>query len=203
MRAVEVPEALRRRRMVRSFTAQAVPAELVARLVDDALRAPTAGHSRGVHWLVLQEPADRDRFWTTATDPGWRDRARRWPGLRRAPVLALAWCSPEAYTARYAEADKAGAGLEDEAAWDVPYWFGDAAFSTMALLLGAVDAGLGAAFVGNHRQEAALAGAFGVPAGWRWFGVVLLGHAAAGDPRSPSLDRPGPGRADRVHLGRW
>ena len=85
----------------------------------------------------------------------------------------------------------------------VPYWFGDAAFSTMTLLLGATDAGLGRCFLGNFRGEVALLGALGVPAGWRLFGAVLVGHPDGQDHRSPSLDRPGPSAADRLHRGRW
>jgi nitroreductase len=85
----------------------------------------------------------------------------------------------------------------------VPYWFGDAAFATMALLLRATEAGLGACFLGSFRGEEALLGALGVPPDWRLFGTVLLGYPDGADHRSPSLSRPGPSAATRVHRGRW
>jgi len=206
---VELSQAIRSRRMVRSFAAEPLEPGLVERLIADALRAPSAGNTRGVAWLVLQGD-QTTLYWEHATSPDWRRRSPRFPGLSRAPVVALALCSPDAYVTRYGEPDKLGSGLGPpdlgeggEAAWPVPYWFGDAAFSTMLLLLGAQDAGLGAAFLGNFRQETEVLSVLGVPPGWRLFGTVLLGKPDGGDTRSRSLDRrPGPG-AGRLHRGRW
>ena len=70
-------------------------------------------------------------------------------------------------------------------AWPVPYWYGDAAFGVMAALLGAVDAGLGACILGAFRGEAELARVIGVPAEWRLFCAVVLGHPDGDDRRSP------------------
>ena len=204
---MDVHEALRTRRMVRSFSERPVPAELLARLLDDALRAPTAGNTGGTAWVVLTGPDQTRRYWEAATSERWRARARRWPGLSRAPVVAVALASPAAYVARYAEPDKVR-GASDlglgstETAWPVPFWFGDAAFGVMALLLGATSEGLGACFLGNFRSERAVLASLDVPAGWRLFGAVALGYPRGADPRSPSLGRPRPDDA-RLHYGRW
>jgi nitroreductase len=203
---MDVHEALRTRRMVRSFSERPVPAELLTRLLDDALRAPTAGNTGGTAWVVLTGPGQTRRYWEAATSEQWRVRARRWPGLSRAPVVAVALASPAAYVARYAEPDKvqgaADLGLGSAArAWRVPYWFGDAAFGVMALLLGATAEGLGACFLGNFRREDEVLAALHVPAGWRLFGAVVLGYPAGADPRSASLDRHPFGA--RIHYGRW
>ena len=48
-----------------------------------------------------------------------------------------------------------------EVEWVVPYWYVDAAFATMTLLLGATEAGIGAAFLGNFRGEDRAAGGVG------------------------------------------
>ena len=204
---MDVHEALRTRRMVRSFSERPVPAELLARLLDDALRAPTAGNTGGTAWVVLTGPDETRRYWEAATSERWRARARRWPGLSRAPVVAVALASPAAYVARYAEPDKVR-GASDlglgstETSWPVPFWFGDAAFGVMALLLGATSEGLGACFLGNFRSERAVLASLDVPAGWRLFGAVALGYPRGSDPRSPSLSRPRPDDA-RLHYGRW
>ena len=58
-----------------------------------------------------------------------------------------------------------------------------------ALLLGATDRGLGAAFLGNFRGEDALHSALGVPDRFRWLGAVLLGEASEPDPPSSSASR--------------
>jgi len=152
---------------------------------------------------VLTGPDRTATYWEHTTTDDWRARSTRWPGLSRAPVVILSLASPSAYLARYAEADKAGSGLDDaEAAWPVPYWFGDAAFATMTLLLGAADARLGACFLGNFRGEVPLLDALGIPDTWRLFGTVLLGHPDGNDHRSPSLDRRSAIRT-RVHRDRW
>lgn len=207
---MDLHEAVRRRHMTRSFTADPLPTGLVDGLVADALRAPTAGNTRGTAWLVLDGPEETAVYWREATTGDWRGRSRRFPGLSRAPVVALSLTSPAAYVARYGEPDKVSSGLgpapetgAGAAGWPVPYWHGDAAFSTMTLLLGATAAGLGTAFLGNFGREAPLLAALGVPADWRLFGTVLLGRPDGADHRSASLDRPGPAPGDRVHRGRW
>lgn len=206
---MELEEAVRRRRMVRSFAPEPLEPGLVDGLLDASLRAPTAGNTRGVSWLVL-EGAQTARYWDHATTAAWRAASERFAGLSRAPVVALSVCSPAAYVARYGEADKVASGLGPvegdgggAAAWTVPYWFGDAAFSVMALLLGATAAGIGAAFLGNFRGEEELLAALGVPPGWRLFGAVLLGRPDGHDHRSPSLGRQPEAGAGTVHRDRW
>jgi nitroreductase len=206
---VEVTEAIRRRHMVRSFAADPIDPAVLDRLLESSLRGPSAGNTRGVAWVVLQGE-ETATYWDRATTAAWRSRAPRYPGLSRAPVIALSVCSPAAYVERYSEADKVGSGLGSlesagggDEAWPVPYWYGDAAFCTMLLLLGVTAAGLGAAFLGNFRGEEPLLGALGVPPGWRLFGAVAIGRPDGGDHRSPSLDRrPAPG-AGSIHRSRW
>jgi nitroreductase len=119
-------------------------------------------------------------------------------------VILLSYFSADLYVARYAEADKAGSGLGEGAdRWTVPYWAGDAAFGVMALLLGAVDAGLGACILGTFRGEQDLASRLGVPDDWHLFSAVALGRPDGLDHPSPSLSRPRPTTAERIHRGRW
>ena len=107
-------------------------------------------------------------------------------------------CEPGAYTRRYAEEDKAASGLDDRNAWPVPYWHADAAFATMALLLLVEEEGLSACFLGAFRRHHEVLALVGAPDGFELFGAVLVGRAAATQPRSASLERPGPSRAERV-----
>jgi nitroreductase len=201
---MELHEAIRRRAMVRSFAADPVPPLVVDSLVHAALRAPSAGNTAGTQWVILTGEAETTRYWDATTDPAWQALSPRWEGLRRAPVILLAYASAEAYVSRYAEADKADSLLgSGESAWTVPYWIGDAAFGVMTALLAAVDAGLGACVLGNFRGEVVLASTLGVPEGWRLFCALAVGHPDGNDHRSPSLDRPRPKAADRVHRGRW
>jgi nitroreductase len=201
---MELHEAVRRRAMVRSYSTEPVGRPVVDRILAAALRAPTAGNTRGTAWVVLEGPGETAAYWDATTDEQWQETSARFPGLRRAPVILLAYTSAGAYVARYGEPDKADGGLGGgESAWPVPYWIGDAAFGVMTVLLAAVDAGLGACILGTFLGEAALADVLGVPEGWRLFCAVTLGHPDGADHRSPSLERPGPSEVDRVHRGRW
>lgn len=202
---MEFSETVRRRHMVRSFAPTPVDPAVVDRIVLQALRSPTAGNSGGTAWVVLEGPEQTSRYFDATTDEAWRSEHPQWnAGLRRAPVVLLAYASADVYVERYAEPDKAAAGLgEGRAQWPVPYWTGDAAFGVMTALLGAVDEGLGACVLGAFRGEAALGRVLGVPEDWTLFCAVVLGHPDGGDRRSPSLDRPLPALATRLHRGRW
>jgi nitroreductase len=217
---MDLHESVRRRAMVRSFATDRVDPGVLDTVLQAALRAPSAGNTAGTSWVILEGTDQTSTYWDTTTDQAWRAASARSPGLRRAPVILLAYASAEAYVARYAEADKAPGrkGAEaapnptaasgpalglDAAEWPVPYWMGDAAFGVMTVLLCAVDAGLGACILGNFRGEAALADALGVPPAWSLFCAVLLGHPDGRDHRSPSLDRAGPDPNARIHWGSW
>jgi nitroreductase len=183
---MQLQEAVLKRRMVRSYDPdRPVPREMVESLLNMAIRAPSAGHTQGWQFLVLDDITSRTRFWTATADDepdAWRER------MRTAPVLVLCFSDRAAYLDRYAEPDK-GWTDRDEARWPVPYWHIDTGMAAMILLLGAVEAGLGACFFGvPPARLPALADAFAVPAGLTPVGVVSLGHPAA-DLRSPSLRR--------------
>ena len=209
---MDLHEAIRRRAMVRSFATDPVDPAVLDSMMQAALRAPSAGNTAGTSWVILEGAAETALYWESTTDQAWRATSARSPGLRRAPVILLAYSSAEAYVARYAEPDKAASGPGDAAGpalaldaaeWPVPYWMGDAAFGVMTVLLCAVDAGLGACVLGNFRGEAALANALGVPPTWSLFCAVVLGHPDGQDHPSRSLDRPRPDPEQRIHRGSW
>jgi len=201
---VELAEAVRRRRMVRGFSGAAPAPEVLESLLDLARRAPSAGNSQGWDAVVLKGAEQTNPFWEATTTAQWRAHSARWPGLRRAPVVVAFFSHPGAYTARYREPDKASSGLgAGHDAWPVPYWDTDAAMAVMILLLGAVDAGLGACFLGNFRGEEQLRTAIGVPADRRYLGAVLLGEGGGADPPSISSSRPRRSSSEVFHRGGW
>ncbi|MBO0810445.1 MAG: nitroreductase family protein, partial [Microlunatus sp.] len=118
---MEFAEVVRRRRMVRDYdTARPLPDGLLDALVDVALRAPTAGFTQGVSFLILDRPADLDRFWAATTEPGGQPDS--WlRGMRTAPGLILVLTSADAYFDRYAQADKGWTERSTEP-WTAPYW---------------------------------------------------------------------------------
>lgn len=197
---MDFQEVVRRRRMVRDYQERPVPEELRERIIANALRAPSAGHSQGWGFLVLDGPEDRDRFWDAVTPPGeespWSE------GLRRAPLIVVALSHKQAYLDRYAEPDK---GVTDrrESFWPVPYWDVDTGFASLLMLLTAVDVGLAACFVGIRPERIdAFRSAFDVPEPYRPIGFVTVGYGAPDVP-SPSLKRGRRPVGAVVHRGRW
>jgi nitroreductase len=188
--------------MARAFTDEPVDPAVVEGLVDLARRAPSAGNSQGCAFVVLSGVDETAPYWDV-TLPAERRASFRWPGLVASPVLIVCLVRPDAWVERYAEPDKASTGLgEGSDAWPVPYWWVDAGMAVEHLLLGAVDAGLGACFFGLFDHEAAVLAELGVPEGWRAVGTVALGHSAPDEP-GRSATRPRPTLDEVIHRGRW
>ena len=199
---MELQDALRRRRMIRSFEESPVEPEVLARVLGAGLRGPSAGHTQGLELVVLEDQEDRAAFWAAETDPDWRAAHPGHERTRRAPVVVLPLTGPGPYLARYAEPDKAGSGLEQEAAWPVPFWWVDAGAAVMAMLLAAADEGLASLFMGVFRGEEALRARCGWPAGLRPVGALLLGRPAP-DRASCSLARGRRDAGSRIHAARY
>jgi nitroreductase len=199
---MEFSDVVRRRRMVRNYDPdRPVPAEVRERILAHALRAPSAGFSQGWAFLVLEEAADRERFWRAAA-PTEGVRGRWLRDMRTAPLIVVAHSNRDIYLDRYADPDK-GWTDRDEARWPVPYWHVDVGFASLLMLLTAVDEGLGACFFGipparlaTYRDE------FGVPTPWTPVGAVSVGYPAP-DLRSGSLRRGRRPVDEVVHRGNW
>jgi len=200
---MEFREVVRRRRMVRRYDDRPVDPAVVDRMLEHAIRAPSAGFSQGWGFLVLDSRADVDRFWAaTAQDP---DTTSSWlEGMRTAPVVIVPLSSKRAYLDRYAEDDK-GWTDRDENRWPVPYWDIDTGMAALLILQTAVDEGLGACFFGIPPDRfGSFRAGFGVPDDYTPIGAITVGH------RVPDTGTRGsPGRRTRkpvdevTHRGTW
>lgn len=194
-------QLLRSRRMTRRFDPRPIEPGTLDELLDLARRAPSAGYSQGVHFLVLQGEA-LSGFWRATGADEWFGATQA--GVLQAPVLVIPLADPDAYTSRYAEGDKAGHGLEDQANWPVPFWLTDAAMATQNLLLLAEDRGLGALYFGLFRNARAALDDLGVPAQVQPLGAVAIGWRAGDDVVSGSArTRSRRPAAEVVHHQTW
>ena len=199
---MEFQDVLKRRRMVRAFEQRPVPPEVLVRVMQTVLRAPSAGFTQGNEFLVLDQPEATARFWEIATHPRWPMD----PEVLAAapPVVVLPLSNQAAYLDRYSAPDKAEFGLQTAEAWSIPYWDLDAAMAVMLILLGAIEEGLGGWYFGIFYGIDALLTEFGVPTGFKPIGAVGLGYPRAdkGDPGSATKIPKRPLK-DVVHFGRW
>jgi nitroreductase len=208
---MEFQDVVRRRRMVRSYDPdRPVDPVVVDRLLDNAVRAPSAGFSQGWAFLVLDTPADIERFWAATSDLDELDQPKvdDWlRGMRTAPLIVVPMSCKEIYLDRYAQDDK-GWTDRDESRWPVPYWDIDTGMAALLILQTAVDEGLGACFFGvpPHAMDR-FREAFGVPAAYTPIGAITVGHKPA-DPAATGAKGSPTRRARRtpdevVHRGRW
>lgn len=177
-------DLVRHRRMTRSFSPDPVDPQAVDRILDAARRAPSAGYSQGVEFIVVTDEQVRHAIASPAeemlTSVGMENFAAQ------APVQIVLTVSPEVYKERYRESDKQQvvSDVDEDDLWTVPFWYSDAGAAQMLALLGAVEEGLGAAFVGVMPQDHARVRALlGIPPEYLLIGIVLLGHPSprAGD----------------------
>lgn len=203
---MEFQDVVDRRRMIRDYDARPVDPAIVDRALRNATHAPSAGFSQGWGFLLLDTPADVQRWWRTTTETVAEPDA--WlAGMMRAPVIIVPCASKAAYVRRYAEADKAASPRTSQAEvpWPVPYWQLDAAMASLLILQTAVDEGLGACFFGiPTARTAAVRSEFAIAAEFDPIGVITLGH------RAPSTRTTGSPRTRRrrpvaevVHRGTW
>jgi nitroreductase len=191
---VEFQEVVRHRHMVRQFTGEPVSAQSLERILDNAVRGPSAGFSQGQAFVVLTDPEDLKRFWTVAGVAAAESVAS-------APLVIVPMSSKRVYLDRYALPDK-GWTDRDEKRWPVPFWHIDTGMAALLILLTVTDEGLGALYFGIVPEAVQpFREAFGVPDDHEPIGAIAIGHNAEAAPRDlRSRRRPAP---DVVHYGHW
>jgi nitroreductase len=195
--------------MIRGFTTEALPEGTADRLLTTASRAPSAGFSQGFSFLVLEGAEQCAPFWRLLYEQAAQageaaaGEAAQVDALSAAPLVIVPLASKDIYLNRYAQPDKAWTAAQDEDLWPIPYWYIDAGFATLLILLAVVDARLGAVFFGppdiaDFRAE------FGVPPEWTPIGAVAVGYPdPAADPVRPARPSDRKSLAELVHRGRW
>jgi nitroreductase len=199
---MEFHEVVGRRRMIRRFDRRPVPRETLDRILDVGRRAPSAGFSQGVEFLVLDSAETVAEFWALTNDPadGWDpDDVAVGPTVIVVPIP-----DPGRYTERYSEPDKIAFGMDRQENWPVKFWDVDAAMAAMLMLLAAVDEDIGGWFFGITHGERALLDRFDVPAGLRPIGILGFGYRADDErPTGSWVARRRRALDEQVHRNGW
>jgi len=196
---MEFDEIVRKRRTVRHFRDDPIPAAVLLRILDLARHGPSAGYSQGQDFILVTDQEARRAIAQLAGEEVYVQSGFH-PFISGAPALIIPCTNEAAYHRRYREADKL---REDgsEIDWPVPYWFMDGGCAVMIILLEAVNAGLAAGFAGVWDLDA-LRRLLGIQAEVTPMGVIPLGYPAP-DKRSLSLKRGRRPEQSSIHRERW
>jgi nitroreductase len=146
-------DAIFKRRSIRQYTDEPVSAAQVEALLRAAMAAPSAGNQQPWHFVVIDDPAVKDRI------PEVHPYAKM---VRQAPVT-IAVCA-DMTTIKHEE-----------------MWIQDCAAATQNLLLAATDLGLGTVWLGVYPRADRMAGVatlLNLPEHIVPFSLVPVGHGA-------------------------
>jgi len=198
---MDFADIIRRRRSVRAYSGRLPDPAVVDQLVDTARRAPTAGYSQGIDFLVVDNAALVANFWSLVSDP---DDADERPHTDNPPMVVIVLSDPDRYIARYSDPDKIDFGLDNEEAWPVKFWDVDAGMAAMQLQLAAVNEGIDTWFFGVAHGEDELRHLLSIPDTRKVIGVIALGYRADDEIRVGSATtrarRP---LSEQLHRNRW
>jgi len=136
-------DLLKQRRMVRHYTGEPVPREVLERIMATVRRAPSGGFSQGQRLLVVDDPELLARIAALGDDEPLEGVE---PWFETAAAQVFVMTRENDYHERYQRDDKLQDGEEIE--WPVPFWHVDAGAAMMLVLLAAIEEGLAAAVYG-------------------------------------------------------
>lgn len=153
---------VRRRAMIRAYTGKPVPEEIVQRLLEYAVRAPSAGNLQPWEFIVVQDTEVRAQLATAAFGQ---------TSVATAPLIIATCADTQRMGRRYASRGNF-------------YSLVDTAFASLLILLGVVEQGLGACFVGAY-DPVEVARILNLPDQVRPVGLITIGYPAQ-RPNKPS-----------------
>jgi nitroreductase len=177
MNREELDEVIRKRKMIRKYDQnREVPEKIINKLIDNASRAPSAGHTQVQEFIVIKDASTKRKLKLASVNQ---------EQVEEAPVLIVACSNTSRSVGRYGER-----GREF-------YSIIDGAFASLLILLTATNEGLGASFVGAFNDKK-VSEILGLPEHVRPIGIIALGYPSEKPARLERIQR------DRlVHYERW
>ncbi|MEW6604594.1 MAG: nitroreductase family protein [Thermoproteota archaeon] len=153
---MELDQVIRKRKMIRAYQRRDVPDRLIYKLIDNASRAPSAGHTQVQEFIVVKDPETKRKL---------RRASVNQEQVEQAPVLIIVCSNTIRSVGRYGKR-----GIEF-------YSVIDGAFASMLVLLTATNEGLGAGFVGAFDDDK-VSEILGLPkdGSVRPIGIIAIGY---------------------------
>ena len=195
-------ELLKSRRMVRHYTPERIPHDVLERIAGTVRRAPSAGFSQGQRLLVVDDPRLLAELANDEERDAGPEAPEAWFPSAAAHVLVLT--REQDYHDRYTRSDKLETTGGSEIVWPVPYWHVDAGAALMLVLRAALEEGLAAAVYGIQLDDQPRwRGLLGIPDELAIVAGVTLGHAAPDPEWSKRTSRATQRRRTLDELVRW
>jgi nitroreductase len=176
-RGMEFDEVVRKRKMIRKYqTVRQVPDTIINKLIQNACRAPSAGHTQVQEFIVIRDDKTKKQLRKVSVNQ---------EQVEEASVLIVVCANTSRSVRRYGQR-----GREF-------YSIIDGAFASMLILLSAVNEGIGAGFVGAFEDDE-VSQILGLPEYVRPIGIISLGFSDEAPERLPRIS------GERlVHYERW
>ena len=154
---MDFDEVVKKRKMVREYQQdKQVSASIINKLLKNAHRSPSAGHTQVQEFIVIIDPITKRKLC---------EASLRQSQVEDASVLIVVCSNTSRSVNRYG---KRGTGF---------YSVIDGAFASMIILLSAVNEGIGASFVGAF-EDNKVSRILGLPVHVKPIGIIALGYPA-------------------------
>jgi nitroreductase len=174
---MDFEKVIRQRKMVRQYIAnKQIPEELIMRLIKNAHRAPSAGHTQVQEFIIVKDRITKKKLRKVAVDQEY---------VELAPVLIIVCSNTSRSTNRY--------GIRGREFYSII----DGSFASMVILLSAVNEGIGAAFVGAFEDDK-VAQILELPKHVKPVGIICLGYPAETPEKLSRIDI-----SKLVHFEKW
>ena len=151
---MELDRVIRKRKMVRAYRDTQVPDRIIDKLVANALKAPSAGHTQVQEFIIVRDPETKRKLRRASVDQ---------EQVENAPVLIIVCANTSRSVQRYGQRGKNF------------YSIVDGAFSSMLILLTATSEGIGAGFVGAFEDDR-VSEILGLPEYVKPIGIIAIGY---------------------------
>jgi len=174
---VDFEKVVRQRKMIREYIAnKQIPEELIMRLIKNAHRAPSAGHTQVQEFIIVKDSITKKKLRKVAVDQEY---------VELAPILIIVCSNTSRSINRY--------GIRGREFYSII----DGAFASMIILLSAVNEGIGAAFVGAFKDDK-VAQILELPKHVKPVGIICLGYPAETPEKLSRIDI-----SKLVHFEKW
>jgi nitroreductase len=168
---------VKHRGMVRSYKSEPVPEEKIQRLLQYAVRAPSAGNLQPWEFVVVKNHDVRAQLTKAAMNQN---------AVATAPVTIVTCADIQRMGSQYGARGSF-------------FSLVDASFASLLILLGAVEQDLGACFIGSYNPEE-VAKVLSLPAHVRPVGLITIGYPAE-QPQKPKTKKIPLSKL--VHFDKW